>query len=52
MSIFRLAYARLLADEGIQRRSALGTAGFSPPFSTKRPQSFASLAFRAYLAET
>jgi excisionase family DNA binding protein len=38
----------LLADEGIQLPRRWGARAFS----TKRPQSFAALNFRAYLAET
>jgi excisionase family DNA binding protein len=48
MSSFFSVSARLLADEGIQPLSA-GMCGLS---STKRPQSFAALNFRVYLAET
>jgi excisionase family DNA binding protein len=51
MSSFAWISARLLADEGIQRRSAPDDDEISSPLSTKRPQSFAALNFRAYLAE-
>jgi excisionase family DNA binding protein len=49
MSSFMPISARLLAYKGIQRRPALENDAISSLFSTKGPQSFAALTFRAHL---